>query len=290
MSERTTPPSYCVYLITNTANAKCYVGITNRGIERRWKEHIYDARHGRRLPLHSAMRKHGVEAFQVELLDTCANYVDLVARECHWIATLGTLAPNGYNATAGGAGHAGVPLTPEHRAKIATANRENKERRCTPAFRQRMREVALNRSPDHLAKIAAALTGRHHTPETIEKVRAARAVQVFTPESIEKRTAKLRGKTHTAQARANMSRAQKGRIISLTARQRTAHTLQVLTDAQAAVIRFDALGMRKKDYAALFGISPSTVSGIVQGHTYTFVTREHLPDDPLKVIPSGNAS
>lgn len=288
MPERTTSPSFCVYLVTNTSTGKQYVGVTQRGVQSRWREHLYGAKHHSTLPLHSVIRKYGAQAFQVECIEQCADHAALMRREQHWVATYGTVAPHGYNVTIGGDGHAGVPLTPEHRAAIARANRENVATRCTPAFRQRMHEVALQRGPEHMAKIAAAPTGRHHKPEAIEKVRAARAVQVFSAEANERRAAANRGRVHTIIARAHMSRAQKGRTKSALHRQRISQTLAKLTDAQAAVIRYDALGRTQKDYAVLFHLSPQAVNGIVKGRNYRHVTHDHLPDDPLKVIPNGD--
>lgn len=280
--------TFCVYLATNQLNSKQYIGITSRGVERRWNEHKYAAANGSHLPLHCALRRYGLDAFTVELLETCADYATLIVREQDWIAERGTVAPRGYNVTRGGLGHAGVPLSLEHRQAIAKANRENKETRCSPAMKARMREVALARGPEHLAKIAASLTGSHPTAETRAKIRTARARQVFTREVIDKRTAKLRGGRHTEQARANMSRAQTGRIITPAHRLKIAHTLSRLTDAQAAIIRYDGLHLRRqKDYAALFGMSVQAVNGIVKGRSHTHVTPADVPADPWTVVLDG---
>jgi group I intron endonuclease len=270
-----------VYCIRNTVNSKAYIGITIRPVAARWKEHIYEAAHEPRLAIHRAIRKYGVDAFSFEVLEVCDAVDELLNREVFWIRTLKTQLPHGYNTSAGGLGCHSGPLSEEHKRKIAAANTG---RRNSPEMRAKMRAVALGRSPEHLAKISAALTGKCVSDVAREKIRAARAVQVFTPEVIERRTQKLRGRTHTDTARAHMSAAQKGRIITPEARVKIASTLQSLTRAQAALIRFNPLGLQGKTYAALFGVSPQTVSGIRRGRTYTDVTRGDLPEDAHEYI------
>lgn len=267
-------PEFCVYLLTNTVNGKRYVGISSDGAEARWRQHNYDAKNRPVTALHHAIRKYAPESFTVEVLERCLNFDMLKIREIHWIARLKTKAPRGYNLTDGGDGVFGYKPTPETIRRISLAHLGKKK---SPEMRAKMREIALNRSPEHLAKIAAAVTGKRHTPEAIEKVRQARARQVFSPESIEKRTQKLRGRRHTDQARANMAAAQRGKSKPQSQRDNIRDSLRILTVQQAAIIRFNAFGLRQKDYAILFGVSPQLVNGIVKGRDYTEVTVDDLP-------------
>jgi group I intron endonuclease len=248
-----------VYRIRNTVNSKVYVGMTTQPPHARWRKHISDATHQSRLAIHRAIRKYGVEAFSFEVLEVCDGLEQLIAREAYWIRTLNTQLPHGYNTTGGGRGITGHTNGPEMRAK--------------------MRQIALNRSPEHLAKISAARTGQRLTEATKEKIRAARAVQVFSPDVIERRAAKLRGGTHTEVARAHMSAAQKGRIVTPSAREKSRDALRRLTPEQAAIIKYDALSRPQKEYAALFQVSPQTVNGIVRGRQYAAITRDDLPED-----------
>ena len=94
-----------VYLLTNSVNAKLYVGITKRSLEYRLKGHAKTAARGLGSPnsIWQAIRDHGLESFTIKLLDTETDPIDLAKRETHHIERLKTLFPNGYNQNRGGA-------------------------------------------------------------------------------------------------------------------------------------------------------------------------------------------
>jgi len=59
-----------VYKVTNTENGKSYIGITSRSTEERWKEHLSRAKNGlRNSRIYAAIRKYGVEKFEVTTID-----------------------------------------------------------------------------------------------------------------------------------------------------------------------------------------------------------------------------
>lgn len=93
-----------IYKITNDINDKVYIGKTAFSIEKRFKEHCNDAFKDRneKRPLYSAMRKYGIEHFQIQEIEQCD---DLVAadREAYWIGVYKAYQ-TGYNATLGGDG------------------------------------------------------------------------------------------------------------------------------------------------------------------------------------------
>ena len=94
-----------IYLVRNVIDGRCYVGQTMQRLKRRWKGHLKAARDGASTPLAAAMGQHGVENFVVERLGIASNRADLNRLEGKWIKKLGTLVPNGYNATDGGSGN-----------------------------------------------------------------------------------------------------------------------------------------------------------------------------------------
>lgn len=51
--------------------------------------------------IHAAFRKYGIENFSFEVIEECLSE-ELDIREAYWIKELNTMAPNGYNLTAGG--------------------------------------------------------------------------------------------------------------------------------------------------------------------------------------------
>jgi group I intron endonuclease len=70
-----------VYKITNIINQKVYIGITSRTIEERFKEHKNRINERIHLHLYSSMKKHGVENFKVELLESCDTLESLFTQE-----------------------------------------------------------------------------------------------------------------------------------------------------------------------------------------------------------------
>lgn len=107
---------YCeIYKITNIANSKIYVGqcvshILNHnryrpyGYEGRFRCHISEAFSKKKNQCHylnNAIRKYGVESFEVELLEYC-EIENADNREIYYIKELNSLYPNGYNLKNGG--------------------------------------------------------------------------------------------------------------------------------------------------------------------------------------------
>ena len=91
-----------IYQITNDVNQKIYIGKTENSIEKRFKEHCWDASRERneKRSLYNAMRKYGIEHFHIELIEETDNPEE---REIYWIEKKQSFK-NGYNATIGGDG------------------------------------------------------------------------------------------------------------------------------------------------------------------------------------------
>ena len=91
-----------IYKITNNINDKIYIGKTEFSIEKRFKEHCRDAFRDRneKRPLYAAMRKYGIENFQIELVEETDSPEE---REIYWIGYYDGYT-KGYNATKGGDG------------------------------------------------------------------------------------------------------------------------------------------------------------------------------------------
>lgn len=94
-----------IYKITNKINGKLYIGQTTKTIEKRWQTHKTDAlRNNKRdYPLYRAMRKYGIENFEICLVEECP--IDkLDEREIYWIKYYNSTKANGYNISLGGKG------------------------------------------------------------------------------------------------------------------------------------------------------------------------------------------
>ena len=74
-----------VYCITNASNGKKYVGRTSKTLDQRWRAHVLAAKHGSCYKFHLAIRKHGPDAFKVEVLEECVDHESLCSAERRWI-------------------------------------------------------------------------------------------------------------------------------------------------------------------------------------------------------------
>lgn len=95
-----------VYKITNKANGMLYIGITICSPAKRWREHKCAAKSGLDTPLYNAMRKYGLEAFEMVLVHEGKTREEIQEKEKELIAQHNAYVRNGggYNLTLGGEG------------------------------------------------------------------------------------------------------------------------------------------------------------------------------------------
>ena len=97
-----------IYQAKSKSSGKVYVGQTQDfkvkddipyryGVMGRWCDHVSSAIRGATAPLAEAIRTLGADDFEVTPLESDVTQERLDEREAHWIATLNTVAPNGYN-------------------------------------------------------------------------------------------------------------------------------------------------------------------------------------------------
>jgi len=99
-----------VYKITNKTNGKSYVGYTVRTLDQRWKSHQSSVRQGSKFRFHSAIRKYGVDDWNVETLFECDDINECKKMEEHYIKDLFLMDKRfGYNAKPGDCGGWIVP-------------------------------------------------------------------------------------------------------------------------------------------------------------------------------------
>ena len=101
----------CIYaIIDKKKNAPVYIGQTIKTYQERWKEHLSLARNGKGFAIHDAMRKYGLDNFEIKLIEDNiedANILD--EKEKFWIKELKThISENGYNVSRGGEHNPGV--------------------------------------------------------------------------------------------------------------------------------------------------------------------------------------
>jgi group I intron endonuclease len=111
---------YAIYVITNTVNAKQYVGIAV-DLERRWRRHR-NAREGQLI--HKAIKKYGIDAFVFTHIADAFDAESAKVIERMLIVERNTKMPHGYNMTDGGDGTMGMAKTEEHKQKLKTSNKK----------------------------------------------------------------------------------------------------------------------------------------------------------------------
>lgn len=94
-----------IYLIENTINGKVYVGKTKKSLEKRWSEHVRNAKNRVNRRLYDAINKHGLENFTISELDFTDDIEKIDEIESWFIYILHSNDPKyGYNMTLGGDG------------------------------------------------------------------------------------------------------------------------------------------------------------------------------------------
>lgn len=171
---------WTLYALRCEPTGLMYVGQTTVGYRVRWAQHIVAAGMApkqEKTCLHAAIAEHGDEAFTATALASCWSQEAADDLEAHFIATLGTLAPAGFNIRSGGQK---ARLTPE-------AGRRRKEQlatlRSTPEWQAaNARGLAKAQGPEGRAKASVSLkafakteAGRERVRKAIEGVRPWRA-------------------------------------------------------------------------------------------------------------------
>ncbi len=121
-----------IYKVICKATSKSYVGQA-RNIKARIKQHLHSTitptAKDYDVPFHAAIRKYGIENFEIIILEACAQ-TELNAREQYWIKALGTYIHSveaaGYNVTEGGKQSVRrLKLTPEVLTQVYKLLKEN---------------------------------------------------------------------------------------------------------------------------------------------------------------------
>ena len=170
---------YLIYDLSEELNG--YVGFTLYSIERRLKTHIRNARRGVQFHISRALRKLNYQV-GIKLLEVVPEGKLWQEAERRWIKQYREDGWNLWNMTPGGDGVVGVPLSEEHKRKIALYQKE--------------KHVSL----ETREKISRANRGKKRTPEQIEHNRLVHMGYRWTEEAKKKLSKTLSGrKTHRRQ-------------------------------------------------------------------------------------------
>ena len=183
-----------IYKLQNKINGKIYIGKTIKEVEQRIAEHLKT-----KSLIGKALRKYGLQSFDIFIMDLADDNETLNEKERYWIKFHDCKAPNGYNLTDGGDGfspgtnlsqetknkirnsHLGKPRSEETKKKISIAH---KGKKLSQEHRDNASKSLKGRifSEEHRNKISKALKGKKHTQEQIEANRKGHLGQKFSEE------------------------------------------------------------------------------------------------------------
>jgi group I intron endonuclease len=211
-----------IYVVTNQVNGKQYVGQSHRTPTERWKEHLRETKRGCLYLFHRAIRKHGPGQFQVKLLATANDQVELDRLEEQWIETIQSLSPKGYNTKVGKQGRwseeirkrvsekmKGQPKSAETRRKMSEAKKGKptwiKGKKMPPEYGAlRGAKLKGRKMPEEQRLRLKEHRGWKHTPETIAKLRAAGVARGMSIEVSKLGWEIRRGKPRSEETRAKL--------------------------------------------------------------------------------------
>jgi len=143
---------FTIYCHTSRTTGKSYIGQTKMTMGRRWKIHVRDAvRNASTRVFARALRKHGTDDWDHEVLDAVATRRGANAAERAWIKGRRTLVPDGYNLSEGGTA---LATHPETRALIGKASRARYAAMTPEQRREHGIKVNAARTPEERSDIA----------------------------------------------------------------------------------------------------------------------------------------
>jgi group I intron endonuclease len=175
---------WAVYIITNKANGKQYVGIA-KNLKRRWHQHI--SANGSAPALHAAIKMYGADGFVFSHICNAFDFEAACDIERMFIQQHNTKSPNGYNLTDGGEGVVGRPMTDEdkdvrRKASNAFINSLSPEER-SKKYGVKGRKLTSEQIEKIKVSNKGKNLGKKHSEETLQKMSAAHKARPRKPMS-----------------------------------------------------------------------------------------------------------
>lgn len=185
-----------IYLIRLHGDPK-YIGYTNNSVQKRWTQHRSAARRNNPQVLYQAIRKHGEEAFSIEVLVEHEDAIylrDVMEQKLIEEYQTHVSHGSGYNVTYGGEGCYGRIPSEETRKRISEAKKGSV---CREETRKRISNSKKGSSP--------WMKGRHHSEHSRNMMSLAKRGKPSPKKGI-------KGKPHSQETKKRMSESHKKRL------------------------------------------------------------------------------
>jgi group I intron endonuclease len=183
-----------VYRLTCKVNNKMYIGVTNKNLNYRWKQHCREAQNGSKCRLHQSIRKYGPDKFIQEIIYCSLDYNHILEMEQYFIKYYNTFYRNGkgFNMTKGGQGTIGRKKSKEQKTKEQLYwTLENRSKQAKKVTGPKNGMYKKKHTPEALAKCVKhgkdhPFFGKHHSEKAKEKNRKAHLGKKASKETKEK--------------------------------------------------------------------------------------------------------
>jgi group I intron endonuclease len=244
-----------IYCVTNSANGKRYIGLTRFTAEKRWREHVVNARARSNTLLYKAIRKYGEQGFVVNTCVSVLTLADLPVLEKMLIAEL---APE-YNQTCGGEVTAGRKYDDATKERIRIANTGQKRSAETKARLSENKKQWIAENPYLRGYLVAQLRHGRTLVDEEKRKAAARAAVLGRPHSDEQRrklSAACMGRKHSPETIAKLQHAKCRAVVNL-------DTGVVYRDSRRAA---EATGISRTSVIRMCSLEVDRVKGIALRH------------------------
>jgi group I intron endonuclease len=198
--------NFIVYYHVLKGSCLGYVGVTQRTMEERWAEHVYNAKlgKGKNGSLQGAIRTYGEESFDHYVLQENVPASEIEKAERAWILEKATLSPFGFNLCEGGKGAIGYKFTDEEKAARSAFHKEYQNRPEVKAAISAFHKEYQNR-PEVKAAISAKSKESNGRPEVKAAISAKLKEYTSHPEVKEAISASSKRRWEDPEFRAAMS-------------------------------------------------------------------------------------
>lgn len=150
-----------IYKATNKINGKIYIGKTVLSLNRRMMFHLRS-----KVGIFTkALKKYGIQSFDLEIIDTANNEFILFEKEKYWIKYYNSKVPNGYNLTDGGEGMSGHSPSEETRKKMSESSKGKNVGSSNGMYGKSVRK-GCKHTDEAKKKNSEKHIGKTHTEET----------------------------------------------------------------------------------------------------------------------------